>query len=243
MGRKQFRRKNIAYYRLYASPLYGLLIGVIMYAFNVFCLHFGFGQTCFALIGMALPVLFGGGACLKDFMTVSAKLTVTIREKIGAALSGESAAKEPDSGVYATTAGIVYGMLYAGGLSIIWKDSQLTLLGVGYIISGTLHAMGYVWFPESDMQKGQAVSVSAAGRRTLRIILSVILALCFCTCIAVSPIMGVLEALLCMWIWTYYYYMSKRLCGGITEELAGYFLALCELAVVLFVGMFGRVLC
>ena len=52
--------------------------------------------------------------------------------------------------------------------------------------------------------------------------------------------MGVLMALLCMWIWTYYFYMSKKRFGGITEETAGYFLTLCELAVVLFIAIFAK---
>ena len=54
--------------------------------------------------------------------------------------------------------------------------------------------------------------------------------------------MGMLEALLCMWVWTYYYYMSKKLFGGVTKESAGYFLTLCELALALFAGMFGSAL-
>ncbi len=79
-----------------------------------------------------------------------------------------------------------------------------------------------------------------AQKQNVRITLSVILALCFCTCIAIAPIMGVLMALLCMWIWTYYFYMSKKRFGGITEETAGYFLTLCELAVVLFIAVFAK---
>ena len=89
--------------------------------------------------------------------------------------------------------------------------------------------------------RGGAV-LSSALRKVLRIILGVILALGFCTCLAIEPIMGMLEALLCMWVWTYYYYMSKKVFGGVTKESAGYFLTLCELALALFVGMFGRAL-
>lgn len=105
--------------------------------------------------------------------------------------------------------------------------------------------MAIVWFPaaESETEKekdGGRPVFSPALKRALRMILSVILALCFCTCVIIEPIMGMLEALLCMWIWTYYYYMSKKAFGGITKESAGYFLILCELATALFVGMFGK---
>ncbi len=223
MLKRKSGKENNKYYTLCFYPFFGAIIGVLMYAFNMLCLHFGFGQACFALVGTVIPVLLGGVSHLKEFMKTTDKLCAA-----------------DDS--YGVIAGILYCMLYAGGLVIIWKDRQLVLLGIGYMISRTLYSMAYVWFTEAETEKKDGKALSAIQKQTLRIILSVILTLCFCTCIAVSPIMGVLEALLCMWIWTYYYYLSKRVCGGITRELSGYFLTLCELVVVLFVGMFGRVL-
>lgn len=216
--------EKISKYNMFCCyPFFGVVIGAAMYAFHMLCLRFGFGQACFALVGTVIPVLSGGVFHLKEFMKTVDKLCAA-----------------DDS--YGVIAGIFYCMLYAGGLVIIWQDRQLVLLGMSYVISRALYSMAYVWFTEAETEKKSAVTLSSMQKRTLRIILSVILALCFCTCIAVSPIMGVLEALLCMWIWTYYYYLSKRVCGGITKELSGYFLTLCELVVVLFVGMFGRVL-
>lgn len=108
------------------------------------------------------------------------------------------------------------------------------------MISRALYGMAFVWFPAAGAEKGEFSNFSPRIKRALRIILSVILALCFCTCVMIEPIMGMLEALLCMWIWTYYYYMSKKVFGGVTKESAGYFLILCELAAVLFVGLFGK---
>lgn len=217
-------------------PLFGVIIGAAMYAFNMLCLHFGFGQACFALVGTAIPVVLSGTVYLAAFMNTAGRLLAESRFIKSKTKSFEDSA----AGTYGVIAGIFYCMIYAGGLCIIWKDRQLVLLGIGYMISRTLYGMAYVWFPEAETEKKTDTPFSDAQKRTLRIIFSVILALCFCTCIAVSPIMGMLEALISMWIWTYYYYLSKRL-GGITKELSGYFLTLCELAVVLFVGMFGRV--
>ena len=223
MLKRKSGKENNKYYSLCFYPFFGAFIGAAMYAFNVLCLHFGFGQACFALVGTVIPVLLGGVFHLKEFMKTTDKLC-----------------HADDS--YGVIAGILYCMLYAGGLTVIWKDRQLVLLGIGYMISRALYSMAYVWFTEAETEKKDDKALSSIQKRALRVILAVILAFCFCTCIVISPIMGALEALLCMWIWTYYYYLSKRVCGGITKELSGYFLTLCELAVVLFVGMFGRVL-
>lgn len=236
MLKRQFNKENATYYMLCFFPLYGIIIGAVMYALSILCLHFGFGQSCYALIGAVVPVFMGGGAHLRDFMGIS--------DVLSSILSGEKKPEQKNDpiGAYAVIAAASYYLLYAGGLALIWKDRQLALLGIGYVISRTLHSMAFVWFPEAKKERQLYTPVSLRQKRALRVILSVILALCFCTCIAISPIMGMLEALLCMWVWTYFYYMSRRMFGGITKESAGYFLALCELVAVLFIGMFGRVL-
>ncbi|MDE7017397.1 MAG: adenosylcobinamide-GDP ribazoletransferase [Lachnospiraceae bacterium] len=240
MQKEQPGKEKIAYYRLCLSPFIGLVTGVALHLFHLLCVQFGFGQTCFALAGTALLVLISMGVYLKDFMLVSEKLAFFIGEKLEK--FGRVPVQDAAPGVYGTIAAIAYSMLYAGGLSVVWKSRQLVLLTLGYIIARTLYSMAFVWFPQAEAQGLWQVRLSETKKRMLRIILSVILALCFCTCIMISPIIGVLEALLCMWVWTYYYYMSKRINGGNTEEMAGYFLALCELMAVLFIGLFGRVL-
>lgn len=221
---KWLNNRENAKYIFCIRILCGVAVGIVMCAFYMLCERLNFGQFCFALTGAAIPVVMSGGIYLSGFMKTSETL----------------------AGTQAVIAAITYYMLYAGGLSAVRKDRQLAFLGIGYMISRTLYGMAFVWFPEAEKEKGKdgrgGAVLSPALRKALRIILSVILALCFCTCVMVEPIMGMLEALLCMWVWTYYYYMSKKLFGGVTKESAGYFLTLCELVLALFAGMFGGAL-
>ncbi|MDE7283581.1 MAG: adenosylcobinamide-GDP ribazoletransferase [Lachnospiraceae bacterium] len=224
-------------YMLLILPLIGVVTGAIMYVFCMICLKFGFGQSFFALIGAVIPVMITGGFNLAGFMKITDALrnARTVEKRL-------EMLRDVHAGIYAVIAAAAYYMLYAGGLVMIWKDRQLLLLGIGYVISGTLSGMAVVWFPETKSKESPYTFASKSEKQVFRIFLSLILILCFGTCIMFSTIMGTLEALLCMWIWTFYYYMSKKCFGGITEELAGFFMALCELAVVLFVGIFGRIL-
>ncbi len=224
-------------YMLLILPLYGVVTGAIMYAFCMICMKFGFGQSFFALIGAVIPVMITGGVNLAGLMKTSDALrnARSVEKRL-------EMMKEVHAGIYAVIAAAAYYMLYAGGLVMIWKDRQLLLLGIGYVISGTLGGMAVVWFPETKSKEGSYTFVSKSEKQVFRIFLGLILVLCFGTCIMFSAIMGMLEALLCMWIWTFYYYMSKKCFGGITAELTGFFMALCEIAVVLFVGIFGRIL-
>ena len=170
-------KENRKYYMLCFYPFFGAIIGALMYAFNMLCLYFGFGQACFALVGTVIPVLLGGVSHLKDFMKTTDKLCSA-------------------DGSYGVIAGILYCMLYAGGLVIIWKDRQLVLLGIGYMISRALYSMAYVWFAEAETEKKDSAAFSSVQKRTLRVVLGVILAFCFCTCIVISPIMGPLQAMI-----------------------------------------------
>ncbi|MCM1049516.1 MAG: adenosylcobinamide-GDP ribazoletransferase [Clostridiales bacterium] len=222
-------------YTLLILPLAGVVMGILMYTLCMLCMEYGYGQAFFALIGAAVPVLVTGGINLAGFMrTVEALKGGNSVEKRLEML------KENRVGIYSVIAIGAYYLLYAGGLVMVWKDRQLLLLGVGYVISVTLGGMGAVWFPQAKVKDGIYTFASNSEKRVFKIFLCLILTLCFGTCIVFSAIMGMLEALLCMWIWTYYYYMSKKRFGGVTVELTGYFIAICDLAVVLFVGVVGR---
>ena len=245
-------RENAKYFYC-LRILYGVAVGVVMCAFYVLCRRLDFGQSCFALTGAAIPVMMSGGIYLSGFMKTSEALAVRLFGRVDTEASGQAAAGKSGSGAKADRAGTRAAiaamssfLLYAGGLSAIRKDRQIAFLCIGYMISRTLYGMAFVWFPEAEKETGKGVrgdaALSSALKKALRMILSVILALCFCTCVVIEPVMGMLEALLCMWVWTYYYYMSKKVFGGVTKESAGYFLTLCELALALFVGMFGRAL-
>ena len=102
--------------------------------------------------------------------------------------------------------------------------------------------MSLVWFPAAKEEGLLHAFSSSAHKRTVRIVLVTLLALAMIGAVIIHPVMGALMALAAMWVWTYYYYMSKKQFGGITGDLAGYFLCLCELSSALVIGMVGRVM-
>ena len=53
-------------------------------------------------------------------------------------------------------------------------------------------------------------------------------------------LMGIAAGLVSLLIYGYYYVMSKKRFGGITGDLAGYFLCLCELGILLTTVLMGR---
>ena len=218
MPKVERNKKNMKY-ALCFVPIIGLIIGAMLYGWGEICTKYGFGQVCFALVGTVIPVIITGGIHLAGLMNTADALH--------------------SRGVITA---MCFVLLYGAGLTLIWKVDQLLLLGLSYIISRTLSGMSLVWFPVAG-KEGTAYSLSSmAHKTTVRVVLVAFLAICFISAIMIQPLIGVLMALAAMWVWTYYYYMSRKQFGGITEDAAGYFLCLCELSSVLIIGFVGRVM-
>ena len=236
MPKVERNKKNMKY-TLCFFPVIGLVIGALLYGWSRICEEFGFGQVCFALVGTVVPVIVTGGIHLDGFLNTADALHSHAKKE-----KKLEVIKDTHVGSFAVICAICFFMLYAAGLTLIWKRDQLLLLGLSYIISRTLGGMSPVWFPAAK-EEGLLYSFSSAvHKRTVRVVMITLLAITFITAILIQPIIGSVMALAAMWVWTYYFYMSKKQFGGIAEELTGYFLCLCELSSVLVVGMIGRVM-
>lgn len=236
MPKVEWDKKNMKY-ALCFFPVIGLVIGALIYGWSRVCEACGFGQVCFAMVGAVLPVLVTGGIHLDGFMdTADALHSYDKKEKKLEIL------KDPHVGAFAVIAVVCFFMLYGAGLTLIWKEDQLLLLWMSYLISRTLSGMSLVWFPAAKKDGLLYSFSSTAHKRTVRVVLVTLLAMEFISVVLIDPVIGAVMALAAMWVWTYYYYMSKKQFGGITGDLAGYFLCLCELSSVLLIGMIGRVM-
>lgn len=224
-------------YAICLFPVVGLVAGALFYGWNYVCTACGFGQICFAMVGAVIPVIITGGIHIEGFMnTADALRSQEKKERKPETL------KNPHVGAFAVAVAICFFLLYVAGLTLIWKENQLLLLGLGCIISGTLSGMSLVWFP-TPKKEGTLYSISSmAGKRTVRVVLVMFLVLEFAGAVIIQPLIGAVMALAAMWVWTYCYYMSKGRFGGITEDVAGYFTCLCELSSVLVIGFMGRVM-
>lgn len=236
MPKVEWNEENMKY-SICFFPLVGVVIGALVYVWGRICLACGFGQVCFALVGTVIPVAVTGGIHVDGFMdTVDALHSYAEREKKLEIL------KDPHIGAFSVIAVISYFLLFAAGLTQVWTKEHLLLLAFGFVISRTLSGMSLVWFSAAKKDGLLYQFSSTAHRQTVRAVLVAVLACCFLSVVLLSPVLGALLSLAAMWVWTYYYYMSRKQFGGVTGDVAGYFLCLCELSTVLIVGLLGRVM-
>lgn len=239
MPKVERNQKNMKY-SLCFFPFIGLIIGALLYGWSGLCVSCGFGQVCFALVGAVIPVAVTGGVHLSGLLATAD--AIHSYEPADKSQKSRKSRQDSRAGVLAVIAAVCFFMLYGAGLTLIWKRSQLLLLGLSYIISRTLGGMSIVWFPAAGEEGTLHTLAAAAHRKTVRVVLVTLLALAMISAVLVHPVIGSLMALTAMWVWTYYYYMTKKKFGGISEDTAGYFVCLCELSSVLVIGMVGRVM-
>lgn len=236
MPKITWSQKNMKY-SLCFFPVVGAVIGALICLWGRVCMACGFGQVCFALVGTVIPMIITGGIHLDGLMdTADALHSYEGKEKKLEIL------KDPHVGAFSVMALVGYCILYAAGLTQIWKTDHLLLLAFGFVISRCLSGLSLVWFRSARKDGLLYTFSSTAHKQTVRVVLVLILGGCFISLILISPVIGAVMALAAMWVWTYYYYMSRKQFGGITGDLAGYFLSLCELSSVLIIGFMGRVL-
>jgi adenosylcobinamide-GDP ribazoletransferase len=231
MPRTEWKQENMKY-SICFFPVVGVVCGALLYAWSIICMSCGFGQVCFALVGAVLPVLVTGGIHVDGFMdTADALHSYAEREKKLEIL------KDPHIGAFSVIALVCYFLLCVAGLTQVSQAEQVELLAVSFVLSRTLSGLSLVWFPAAKKDGLLYSFASTAHRRIVRVVLGVLFALCVLLAAWIQPVTGSLMALAAVGVWVYYYAMSKRQFGGITGDLAGYFLCLCELVCVLVVGL------
>lgn len=233
MPKTEWKQENMKY-SICFFPIVGVVIGALLYVWSVICDACGFGQVCFALVGAVLPVLVTGGIHVDGFMdTADALHSYAEREKKLEIL------KDPHIGAFSVIAMISFFLLCVAGLTQVSRREQVELLALSFVLSRTLSGLSLVWFPGAKKDGLLYSFASTAHKFVVRAVLGLIGAVCVFLALLIHPVAGSVMILTAAGVWIYYFCMSKRQFGGITGDLAGYFLCLCELSSVLVVGLMG----
>lgn len=140
--------------------------------------------------------------------------------------------KDPHTGAFAIIGCGVYLVLYLTAF-LEMRPSMVPVFCITFVITRALSGLSVVTFPMAK-ESGLAASFSgAAQKRAVAVVMVLYLAAAEWGIWYVGGMMpAVATLLISLLIYWYYYAMAKREFGGITGDLAGYFLQICELALV-----------
>ena len=223
-------------YALCFFPWVGLAVGAVSAVLFWLLQQIGAGSMLRAAVLTAVPVLVTGGIHLDGYLDTMDALS-SWREK----QRRLEILKDPHAGAFAIIMGCLYFVLYAGAAGeLVWKI--FPAYAFGFAVSRSFSGLSIAFFPNAN-PKGTAAAfgMSAEKKRTAAVLVVTIFAVTalsasFCVWAALDVL--VVSAL----VFCYYKWKSSKYFGGITGDLAGYFLSLCELAqllslVVLSLGM------
>ena len=184
-----------------------------------------FGELFFPVLMVLIPIFVTGGIHLDGFLDTQDALASWQSEEKRLEIL-----KDPHTGSFAVLSCGVYLLAYTGVCSSVSLES-MKVIAFSFLLSRTLSGLSVLCFPQARREgEGLAASFSAhAAKRTGRIVLSGYLAVLCCAVIAVGKYTGICSLTAAGLMYGYYYRLSVKRFGGITGDLAGYFLQMCEL--------------
>lgn len=226
-------------------PFVGMVQGMVLGLWFYLGLDlFGLDPLTVALAAAAVPLLVTGGIHMDGFMdTMDAIHSYGGREKKLEIL------KDPHLGAFAVISLAVYLLLYLGAaneyvqyLSGCEGDLRFLLYGMPalvFVMERAFSGLSVVLFPSAKKDGLAAEFARTAEKRTDRAVLAVWLALCMAIAFLLGWKMNGLAGawtlslgleLVHLLVFWWYHRMSSNEFGGITGDLAGCFLQVCELA-------------
>lgn len=218
----QWTKENMKYAMCF-FPLIGAVIGAIVYG-AVYLLNLtDLSKVLQTSILVLIPVVITGGIHLDGLLDTSDALSSYQTQERRLEIL-----KDSNSGAFAIIVGICYFIMDFG----IWYDvnlSAVSILAIGYVLSRALSGYAVVSF-KCARNSGLAATFSdMAQKKTVKNTMIFYIILCIAAMLYINLILGALAIAAAFLTFFYYRHMSYKTFGGITGDLAGFFVQIAEL--------------
>lgn len=224
MPRVDWNQKNMRY-ALCFFPVVGTVIGLAFWGLQRLC-EFGNMNVFFTSVVLSiLPIILTGGIHMDGFLdTVDALSSNASKERKLEIL------KDSNSGAFAITFGIVYLLAYVAVLTEFdWR--AIPAFALSFMMIRTLSGLSIASFPLARNTGLAATFQDHAHKRNVSIILLVMFLVETGILFWFDVALGGFTLATLLVMFGYHYYVCKAKFGGITGDLAGFFLQMSELAV------------
>lgn len=212
-------------------PLVGLAIGGLTLLWREASGYFGLAGTPFsAIVLLLIPVAVTGGIHLDGLLdTADAMHSYLDKEKRLEIL------KDPRAGAFAVLTAAVYFLFYYGIYSCLEPqtgaaaDGAWRVIALSFVVSRALSGYAVVAFPKAKDTGLAAMFADESRLRIVKISLQVILLAAASAMLCLHTLYGAAALAAAVVVFFRYRRMSREKFGGITGDLAGWFLQNCEL--------------
>ncbi len=226
--------KDAMKYSMCFFPLVGGVIGLLIMAW--YTLFYGkIGELFFTAVAVLIPVLVTGGIHLDGMLdTADALSSYKSREEKLEIL------KDSHAGAFAIIVGICYFVAYFGVYSEVTPET-VPVLSLGFLLSRIYSALAVVSFPLAKNTGLVHTFSDMSLKKTVRIVMAVGLLVVTACLLFVDWVYGLGASVAAALTFLYYYRMSGKKFGGITGDLAGFFVQICELMMALVVVVISMI--
>lgn len=232
MPRVNWEEKNMKYAMCF-FPVVGLITGMCVWLLGRLLLISSCGVLMFSVVMTLLPILINGGIHMDGFMdTMDAISSYGDREKKLEIL------KDPNTGAFAVI-GICCYLLLSLALWSEVKIDMLPLIACGYVFSRALSGLSVVLFPAAKNSGLARTFQDGAHKQRTAVTMGGYLFLTAAIMLLIDPVKAAGVIIPAGGVFFYYAWVCRSKFGGITGDLAGYFLQLCELGILAGVLLMG----
>lgn len=225
MPRVEWKEENRRY-SLCFFPLVGAVIGAVFILWKYVCAALKIGGILSAAVSVLIPILITGGIHLDGFCDViDAKSSFADKEKKLEIMS------DPHIGSFAAMRLCAYLILQT---ALLCEVKNTVIIACGFVLSRTFSGIAAVTF-KSAKKSGFLQEFSKPAHKKITVFtLFLIVIFCFAVMIFSGGICGVSAIIGAIFCFIYYRISAYKNFGGITGDLAGWFLQLCEISVLIF---------
>lgn len=234
MPKTKWEEENFKYSFAF-FPLVGVIIGAaIYYIFNCM-LPRGFNGVFFATVAIFVNVAITGGLHIDGFCDVMDALSShkPREEKL-------KIMKDPNVGAFAVIYTAVLFVIWLGAYTqIFYFNKYLLAVIIAFAVSRMLTGLAVIQFPCAKDNGLAAIFAKGASKSIITAVLIGMLLLAFLLLVALFSYIGLVFLVASTLAFIWFYYFSKRIFGGITGDLAGFFLNIFETVILLLAAFMG----
>ena len=223
----EWTKENMRYVMCFL-PIIGAVIGGLVYGWALLASVLGIvGKTSFYTAVMILiPVAVTGGIHLDGFLDTSDALSSwQTQEKRLEIL------KDSRAGAFAVLMGCCYFVLDFGIYSALDNRWLLQITCVNFVLSRALSGFAIVTFKMAKNTGLAATFSDGAQKKTVAVWMCVYMVVAAILMLWIHHVYGAVALVVAGLGFLYYRHMAYKNFGGITGDLAGWFLQVCELLV------------
>lgn len=225
--RADWEKENM-HYALLFFPLIGAVIGLLENLWYGISMRLSAGILLKAAITVMLPVLVTGGIHFDGFLDTADAMSSWREKKERLRIL-----KDSHTGAFALIAGLLWA-LAALGLAgeFFTHDFPLRdriIFALTFVISRSFSGLSVVSFPKANPDGTAAAFSRNAKQRQVGIFMLILITLLYVAVLILQPLTGLLVIFSSLLSFGYYYHLCKKYFGGMTGDLAGFFLTAAEL--------------